>query len=73
MSRDAEKLVLGTMLGTAKMMLQSDNTVDELIKAVASPGGTTEAGLNTMDSKAFDSLVLKIITSAINRSEELSK
>lgn len=70
---DAEKLVLGTMLGTAKMMLQSDNTVDELIKAVASPGGTTEAGLNTMDSKAFDSLVLKIITSAINRSEELSK
>lgn len=70
---DAEKLVLGTMLGTAKMMLESDRTADELIKAVASPGGTTEAGLNTMDLKNFDSLVSEIISSAINRSKELSQ
>lgn len=68
---DAEKLVLGTMLGTAKMMLQSESTADELIKAVASPGGTTEAGLKTMDLEDFDFLVSKIISSAINRSEEL--
>ena len=70
---DAEKLVLGTMLGTAKMMLESDRTADELIKAVASPGGTTEAGLKTMDAENFDGLVSKIISAAINRSKELSK
>ncbi len=70
---DAEKLVLGTMLGTAKMMLESDRTVDELIKAVASPGGTTEAGLKTMDAENFDGLASKIISAAINRSKELSK
>ena len=70
---NAEKLVLGTMLGTAKMMLESDRTADELIKAVASPGGTTEAGLKTMDSLDFDNAVSKIISAAIKRSEELSK
>ena len=70
---NAEKLVLGTMLGTAKMMLQSDRTADELIKAVASPGGTTEAGLKTMDSLDFDASVSKIISAAVNRSKELSK
>lgn len=70
---DAEKLVLGTMLGTAKMMMQSDCTADELIKAVASPGGTTEAGLRTMDAVDFDNTVSKVISAAVNRSKELSK
>ena len=70
---DAEKLVLGTMLGTAKMMLQSDRTADELIKAVASPGGTTEAGLKTMDTENFDNLISKVISAAVTRSKELSK
>ena len=74
MSREnAEKLVLGTMLGTAKMMQLSENSVDELIKAVASPGGTTEAGLKTMDSLDFDATVSKVISAAVNRSKELSK
>ena len=70
---NAEKLVLGTMLGTAKMMMQSDRTADELIKAVASPGGTTEAGLKTMDALDFDSAVSKIISAAVDRSKELSE
>lgn len=70
---NAEKLVLGTMLGTAKMMMQSDRTVDELIKAVASPGGTTEAGLNKMDSVDFNGIVSEIISAAVDRSKELSK
>lgn len=70
---NAEKLVLGTMLGTAKMMQLSENSIDELIKAVASPGGTTEAGLKTMDALDFDSSVSKIISSAVDRSKELSK
>ena len=70
---DAEKLVLGTMLGTAKMMIESNRTADELINAVASPGGTTEAGLKTMDAENFDILTSKIISAAVNRSKELSE
>lgn len=72
-SNTAQKLVLGTMLGTAKMALESELSLNELIKAVASPGGTTEAGLKTMDSLDFDSSVSKTISAAVNRSKELSK
>ncbi len=70
---EAELLVTQTMAGTAKMMAQSHRSVDELISAVASPNGTTEAGLKTMDALAFDDTVAKVISAAINRSKELSK
>ena len=69
----AEKLVLGTMFGTAKMAMESECSLDELIKAVASPGGTTEAGLKTMDLLDFDKSVSKTISAAVERSKELSK
>lgn len=69
----AQRLVLGTMLGTAKMAMESDKTLDLLIKAVASPGGTTEAGLKTMDALNFDESVSKTISAAVERSKELSK
>jgi pyrroline-5-carboxylate reductase len=69
----AEKLVLGTMFGTAKMAMESPLSLNELIKAVASPGGTTEAGLKTMDELDFDKLVSKTISAAVERSKELSK
>lgn len=70
---NAEKLVLGTMSGTAKMMLESDRSAEELIKAVASPGGTTEAGLNKMNQTDFDKITADVISSAVSRSKELSK
>lgn len=70
---EAEKLVLQTMFGTAKMAMESDNTIDELIKAVASPGGTTEAGLKTMDRLDFDRSTAEVTAAAIKRSRELSK
>ena len=67
----AEKLVMATMAGTAKLVEQSENSIDDLIKAVASPGGTTEAGLKEMDNQNFDETVNKIISAAVKRAEEL--
>lgn len=69
----AKLLVFQTMAGTAKMVMESENTVDQLIKAVTSPNGTTEAGLKKMDELDFDSSVGKTIIAAANRSKELSK
>lgn len=70
---EAKRLVVGTMSGTAKMVMQSEKGIDELIKAVASPNGTTEAGLKTMNELEFDNTVKKVIDAAIDRSIELSK
>ncbi len=70
---DAKKLVLKTMAGSAKMAMQSAQPIESLIRAVASPGGTTEAGLNYMTDKDFDELTQEVIASAIRRSKELAE
>lgn len=69
----SKKLVTATMMGTAKMVLESEQSIDELIKAVASPNGTTEAGLNKMAELGFDKATKKVVDAAIERSVELSK
>lgn len=69
--KTAKDLVLATMAGSAKMAAQSESSLDELIKAVASPGGTTEAGLNKMDNLDFDNTTAEVIKAAANRSKEL--
>lgn len=71
--KTAECLVVGTMEGTAKMVRDSDQSIDELIKAVASPNGTTEAGLKKMAELAVDKATKEVIDAAIKRSVELSK
>jgi pyrroline-5-carboxylate reductase len=45
----------------------------ELIKAVASPGGTTEEALKVLDTKGFSSLVAESILAAIKKSKKMSK
>lgn len=70
-AKTAKDLVLATMAGSAKMAMQSQNSLDELISAVASPGGTTEAGLNKMSELDFDLTTAKIIKAAADRSKEL--
>lgn len=70
---DAKKLILKTMAGSAKMAMESPEPISELIRAVASPGGTTEAGLNHMTDKEFDLLTKEVIDSAIRRSKELAE
>lgn len=69
----AGDLVVQTMRGTAALLAKEVQAVDRLIQNVASPGGTTEAGLKQMDVLNFDQKVQSIIQAAIDRSAELSK
>lgn len=68
----AKRLATQTMGGTATMVTESLLSIDELIRAVASPGGTTEAGLKKMDESGFDDLTAEVIRAAKNRSTELN-
>ncbi|MEG1886792.1 MAG: pyrroline-5-carboxylate reductase [Oscillospiraceae bacterium] len=70
---DAKSLVIQTLIGSANMMLKSELSTEELIRMVTSPGGTTKAGLDSMDATDFDSSVTKAVESAIKRAEELQK
>jgi pyrroline-5-carboxylate reductase len=46
--------------------------LDELIKGVASKGGTTEAALNYFNANNLDKILINGIKSAENRGKELA-
>lgn len=62
-----------TMLGAYHLINNSEKNLEELIKDVASKGGTTEAALRTFDESALKNTLKKGILAAENRSKELSK
>ena len=62
-----------TMLGAYHLINNSDKSLEELIKDVASKGGTTEAALKTFDENELKSILKKGILAAENRAKELNK
>lgn len=62
----ALRLFAQSLIGSAKMMTESGMTVDELIKQVSSPGGTTLAGLDVLERS-------NIVHAAINACEACTK
>jgi pyrroline-5-carboxylate reductase len=69
----ASTVALETVLGTAWMAAASGETMDALAKRVASPNGTTEAGLAVLDrDEVLDGLVGVAIEAASRRGAELA-
>ena len=66
----ASVLALQTIAGTVKL-LETGRHPAQLIEAVASPGGTTEAGLRVLDEKGFKEIVADTLNAAAKRSAEL--
>ncbi|MBR6394683.1 MAG: pyrroline-5-carboxylate reductase [Ruminococcus sp.] len=69
----AEELFAQSLIGSAKMITDSGYTIDELIKMVSSPGGTTLAGLDKLYEDNLTDTVKKCCESCTNRAYELSK
>ena len=66
-------LVKQTMLGSYHLMQTSDKSLDELIQAVASKGGTTEAALKTFADFQVGEGLQKGIFAARDRASALAK
>jgi pyrroline-5-carboxylate reductase len=66
-------LVKQTMLGAFHLINQADESLDDLIKAVASKGGTTEAAFKVFDERALGQSLQEAIFAAEKRAGELSK
>lgn len=70
----AERLAIQMVEGAALLAARSDASPGELARRVASPGGTTEAGLQVLDDgQAIAGLVNKCLTAARDRSEEMAE
>ncbi|HPB66043.1 MAG TPA: pyrroline-5-carboxylate reductase [Spirochaetales bacterium] len=61
-----------TVMGAAKIILESDRHPGELKDIVASPAGTTMAGIHSLERKAFRAIVMDAVDAAAARSRELS-
>jgi pyrroline-5-carboxylate reductase len=69
----ASTIALETVFGTAWMAASNGETMDDLARRVASPNGTTEAGLAVLDREgAFQQLIAATIDAARRRGAELA-
>lgn len=62
-----------SLIGSAKMLTDSGMTVDELIRMVSSPGGTTLAGLDAYYEGKLTEITDEACTRCTKRAYELSK
>ena len=69
----AERLALATVEGAGALAAASPHAPGELARRVASPGGTTEAGLAALDADAaLARLVAATLKAAADRSAEMA-
>lgn len=69
----ALRLFCQSLVGSAEMMKGSGKTLDELIKMVSSPGGTTLAGLDGLYEGRLEDTVKDCCRRCTKRAYELSK
>ncbi|MDH4018032.1 MAG: pyrroline-5-carboxylate reductase [Xanthomonadales bacterium] len=68
----AARLALHTAHGSSVMAVQSDTDVIELRQQVTTPGGTTQAAIETLNDGHFEQLIDSAITAATRRGQELA-
>ncbi len=66
-------LAAQTVLGSAKMVLETGQHPGPLKDAVASPGGTTIAGLHALERGGVRAALMDAVEAATKRAEELGK
>ena len=69
----ARELFCETLIGSAKMMMESGKSEEELIKMVCSPGGTTLSGLEELKKNNFEESLEKCIEACVKRAYEIGR
>ncbi len=69
----ASMLAAQTVLGSAKMVLETGDHPAVLREKVTSPGGTTIAGLHVLEQEGLRGTIMTAVDAAVNRSRELGK
>ena len=69
----ATKLAAQTVLGAAQMVLSTGQHPGVLKDAVASPGGTTIAGLHALEAGGLRGILMNAVQAATERSRQLGE
>ena len=68
----ARRLTVETAAGAAELVRQSPEQIEELIRRVTSPGGTTEQALKSLEENDFSRIVGEALDAARQRSRQLA-
>jgi pyrroline-5-carboxylate reductase len=71
--RSAMQLAAQTMLGSAKLLIESGQHPGLLKDGVTSPGGTAIAGLHTLEAGGLRNVLMNAVEVATHRSKELGE
>jgi pyrroline-5-carboxylate reductase len=69
---DARTLVVQTLLGAGRMLAEAGEAPAELRRRVTSPGGTTQAALETFQAGGFVARVARAVLAARERGAALA-
>jgi pyrroline-5-carboxylate reductase len=67
----ATRLAAQTLLGSARMVLETGEHPGQLKDAVTSPGGTTIAGIHALESGGLRATLMNAVQASATRSAEL--
>jgi pyrroline-5-carboxylate reductase len=68
---EAQVLATRTCIGAGAMLAQSAERPEDLRRKVTSPGGTTQAAIETLESRRAGAAIVEAIRRAAERSREL--
>jgi pyrroline-5-carboxylate reductase len=71
--RDAQRLAAQTVMGSAKLLLDTDEHPGKLKDMVTSPGGTAIAGLHTLEQGGLRTTLINAVETATKRAKELGR
>jgi pyrroline-5-carboxylate reductase len=71
--RDAQLLAAQTVMGSAKLLLETDEHPGRLKDMVTSPGGTAIAGLHTLEQGGLRTTLINAVETATKRARELGR
>ncbi|SET14175.1 pyrroline-5-carboxylate reductase [Salinibacillus kushneri] len=69
----SKELIVQTLVGAAEMLKNTQASPEELRQKITSPGGTTQAGLETLERYKYQEALMECIKNAKERSIELGK
>ena len=69
--KEALLLSSQTALGSAKMVLENDFDINQLIKNVTTPGGCTEVGNNVLNNSNIDKIIDEVIEETAHKARDL--
>ncbi|MDD3570344.1 MAG: pyrroline-5-carboxylate reductase [Lachnospiraceae bacterium] len=69
--KQALEIAANTVLGSAKMVLESDEHPWALVDQVCSPGGTTIEGIYTLEENGFESTIVKAFDAVLAKDKAI--